>query len=44
MYTLEQIKKVWLDTYGFDMKYEHQAFLENLVDSGNADDKKIEEG
>ena len=38
MYTLEQIKKVWLDTYGEDMKHEYQGFLENLVDSGNAID------
>ena len=36
MYTLEQIKKVWLDTYGEDMKHEYQGFLENLVGSGNA--------
>ena len=36
MYTLEQIKKVWLDTYGEDMKHEYQGFLQNLVDSGNA--------
>ena len=31
MYTLEQIQKVWLDTYGEDMEDEYQGFLKNLV-------------